>query len=78
MNKTDIFPSERVRLCRNALSIIGLKTIPITNGAGSNSNFLIKYPIIPKKIIIKISMTLLFRLYTPIRQKRMIMGNNRI
>ena len=41
-------PLERMRDCRTARSIRGLITKARTNGAGSYSNFLIRYPTTPK------------------------------
>ena len=41
-------PSEMIRDCRNALSIMGARTRAKTSGAGSYSNFYIRYPTTPK------------------------------
>lgn len=43
--------SEMIRDCRNAASIIGPRTSAKTSGAGSYSNFFIRYPTTPKNIM---------------------------
>ena len=67
-------PLERRRDWRRFVSTIGPRTKARTNGGGSNSNFLKRYPNNPKIIMTSTSKVLFLTLKVPIMQKSNMSG----
>ena len=75
VKKINGLPCEPTRLWQMDFSRRGPRTKASIRGAGSYSNFFIKYPIPPKRTMITILTALLLMLYAPMTQMKMMRGD---